>query len=154
MTDSNRSGVFAVRTDAEREDAFAIRREVFVEEQGVDESLEWDQYDEPSADATHFVAYDDGRVVGAARLRAYDDETVKVERVVVAADVREDGWGSRIMRAAEREARDAGFPNVMLNAQIRVQPFYESLGYECRGEEFEDAGIPHIEMHKRLDAEE
>ncbi len=84
----DRTGVFVVSADPERRDAFAVRRTVFVDEQGVDEEIEWDEHDEPDADATHFVAYDDGDVVGAARFRVVegDDEPVtgKVERVAVA----------------------------------------------------------------------
>lgn len=149
--DETRTGVFVVRTEAEREDAFAVRYDVFVDEQGVDEELEWDEHDEPDAEATHLVAYDDGIVVGAARFRPYDEATAKVERVVVAENRRGEGWGERVMEVAEGEARAAGFSRVKLHAQIRVREFYESLGYRAVGEEFEDAGIPHVEMRKSLE---
>ncbi|QCC47643.1 GNAT family N-acetyltransferase [Halobellus limi] len=159
-----RTGVFVVSTDAERRDAFSIRREVFVDEQGVDEDVEWDEHDEPGADATHFVAYDDGDVVGAARFRAVDrdpgrgpnagdaDEsaTGKVERVVVAADRRGEDWGRRVMNAVESHAREEGFDRLELHAQTPVRGFYETLGYEAYGDKFEEAGIPHVKMAKRL----
>ncbi|ELZ34998.1 acyltransferase [Halogeometricum pallidum JCM 14848] len=148
--DGARTGVFVVRTEAEREDAFAVRYDVFVDEQGVDEELEWDEHDEPDAEATHLVAYDDDIVVGAARFRPYDEETAKVERVVVAENRRGEGWGERLMDVAEDEARESGFSRVKLHAQTRVREFYESLGYRAVGEEFEDAGIPHVEMRKPL----
>lgn len=148
--DATRTGVFVARTAEEREDAFAVRYDVFVDEQGVDEELEWDEYDEPDSEATHLVAYDDGIVVGAARLRPSDEETAKIERVVVAEERRGDGWGRRVMDAAEDEARESGFSRVKLNAQVRVREFYESLGYRAVGEEFDDAGIPHVEMRKQL----
>lgn len=144
------TGVRVVTTDAEREDAFAVRRAVFVEEQGVDETLEWDEHDEPDADATHFVAYDDGDVVGAARLREAAPGVGKVERVVVAEDRRGDDWGRRIMDAVERTAREERFERLVLHAQTRVEGFYESLGYESVGEEFVEADIPHVEMRKSL----
>ena len=149
--ETKRSGVFVAEADEEREDAFAVRYDVFVDEQGVDEELEWDEHDEPDAEATHLVAYDEGIVVGAARLRPYDDHTAKVERVVVAEDRRGEGWGERIMDAAEREARESGFSRVTLGAQVRVREFYESIGYRAVGEEFDDAGIPHVEMRKSLE---
>jgi predicted GNAT family N-acyltransferase len=146
MTDSD---VRVVTTDAERQDAFAVRRAVFVDEQGVDEELEWDEYDEPDADATHFVAYDDGDVVGAARLRGAEPGVGKVERVVVAADRRGEDWGKRLMTAVEEAARERGFDRLKLHAQTRVRSFYEKLGYEAVGEEFVEADIPHVEMRKR-----
>ncbi|WP_203229102.1 GNAT family N-acetyltransferase [Halobellus captivus] len=139
-----------VSDDAERRDAFDLRRAVFVEEQGVDEEIEWDEHDEPDADATHFVAYDDGDVVGAARFRGVDGEVGKVERVAVAADRRGEDWGRRVMDAVESHAHADGFDRLALHAQTQVRGFYERLGYDAFGEEFEEAGIPHIEMEKEL----
>ncbi|MFC6824857.1 GNAT family N-acetyltransferase [Halopelagius fulvigenes] len=146
----NETGVRVVTTDAEREDAFAVRRDVFVDEQGVDEELEYDEHDEPGADAVHFVAYDGGEAVGAARLREADSGVGKVERVVVAAERRGEDWGKRVMEAVEETAREEGYERLKLHAQTRVEGFYESLGYESVGEEFVEADIPHVEMRKRL----
>ena len=160
---SCRTGVFVAATDTERRDAFSIRRSVFVDEQGVDEDIEYDEHDEPDAAAVHFIAYDDGTPIGVARLRptdgghrtdnAGDDRTAKVERVAVAATRRGSGWGRRVMRAVEAYARDDGFGRVALHAQTPVRAFYERLGYQPHGEEFEEAGIPHIAMAKQLDAD-
>lgn len=161
---SRRTGVVVATTDAERHDAFSIRRSVFVDEQGVDEDIEYDEHDEAGAAAVHFVAYDDGEPIGAARLRPTDgtghgtddaggNRTAKVERVAVAANRRGSGWGRRVMRAVEAYARDDGFGRITLHAQTPVRAFYERLGYEAHGEEFEEAGIPHIAMAKQLDAD-
>lgn len=156
------SGVFVATTDTERRDAFSVRRSVFVDEQGVAEDIEYDEHDEPGAAAIHVVAYDDGVPIGAARLRPADegdhattdasnDRTAKVERVAVAADRRGSGWGRRIMHTVEAYARDDGFGEVALHAQTHVREFYERLGYEAHGEEFEEAGIPHVAMARSLD---
>jgi predicted GNAT family N-acyltransferase len=137
------------RVDSEEEmsDALAVRREVFIEEQGVPEDLEIDGKDE---EAMHFVAYDEGDPVGAARLREYDDSTAKVERVAVVEDEREAGLGRDIMATIEEAARAAGYDTVLLHAQAPVIGFYEGLGYEITSAEFEEAGIPHREMRKSL----
>jgi predicted GNAT family N-acyltransferase len=139
--------VRVVTTDDEREDAFAVRRAVFVEEQGVPEDLEIDEHD---PEATHFVAYDDGTAVGAARLRGVDDETAKVERVAVLAERRGEGWGRRLMDAVEATAREAGFDRVTLHSQTHAADFYDYLGYERHGDVFYEADIPHVEMDKPL----
>ena len=52
-------------------DARAIRRRVFVEEQGVASDEEWDEHDRAGADTLHFVALVEGRAVGCARLRRH-----------------------------------------------------------------------------------
>lgn len=145
-------GVVRATTPEEREDAFDVRNEVFVEEQGVPEDLEWDEWDD-RPDTVHFVAYDeDGEAVGAARLRPKEDEpgVAKVERVAVHEARRGENWGRRLMAAVEDTARDEGYTKVFLHAQAPVEAFYHRLGYETVSDVFEEAGIPHVEMEKRL----
>ena len=128
-------------------DAFAVRQAVFVEGQDVPEELELDGNDEA---ATQFVAYDDGRPVGTARLRGNDETAAKAERVAVLSDERGRGVGRRLMAAVEAHAVDAGYGTVVLHAQVPVVGFYEELGYATTSAVFEDAGIPHHEMRKAL----
>jgi predicted GNAT family N-acyltransferase len=141
------TGVRVARAPEEREDALAVRRAVFVEEQGVPEDLERDGHE---SESIHFVAYEEGRPVGAARLRLLDEVTAKVERVAVREDVRGRGWGDRLMDAVESKARRRGVRRLTLHAQLSVVDFYDRLGYEPVGGEFEEAGIPHRKMAKPL----
>ncbi len=143
-----------VKADSPRHlaDALHVRRSVFVEEQGVPEALEVDEHDALDRGTVHFVAYMDGLPVGAGRLRPYDGGGGKVERVAVLQPARGTGIGRKIMLAIERAAREAGFRQLKLNAQIHARRFYEKLGYEPYGEPFEEAGIAHIAMAKELDA--
>ncbi|MFC6719332.1 GNAT family N-acetyltransferase [Natrialbaceae archaeon GCM10025810] len=134
-------------TDRDREDAFAVRRRVFVEEQGVDEEIEYDEYEDES---DHFVASDGGEPIGAARLRKYEPGVGKVERVAVLEPRREAGVGRALMGAVERRARDRGLEELKLHSQTRAAGFYRGLGYERVGDEFDEAGIPHVEMRKLL----
>jgi predicted GNAT family N-acyltransferase len=140
-------GVRVVETDAELANALAVRRAVFVDGQGVPEDRERDGKD---GEAVHFVASDDGRAIGAARLREIDPSTGKVERVAVREPRRGEGWGRQIVAAVETTARDRGLSTLVLHSQTHVEGFYADLGYESVGEEFEDAGIPHVEMQKSL----
>ncbi|MFC5972773.1 GNAT family N-acetyltransferase [Halomarina salina] len=156
MTDERDDGrVVVATTDAQRADALAVRRAVFVEEQDVPESLELDDHDEdPTTD--HLVAYDGDDAVGAARLRPYDEgsssESVgKVQRVAVVADRRGEDWGRRLMTSVEELARERGYERLVLDVQTHARGFYEALGYVVVDEtEFLDAGIPHVGMEKRL----
>ncbi|MDQ2052544.1 GNAT family N-acetyltransferase [Natronolimnohabitans sp. A-GB9] len=135
-------------TERTRDDAFAVRQAVFVVEQGVDPEIEYDDHDET---ATHFVAYDGDEPVGAARLREAEPGVGKVERVAVLESRREHGIGRAVMDAVECEARAQGLESLKLHSQTRAAGFYRSLGYERRGEEFEEAGIPHVEMRTSLE---
>ncbi|KAB1194010.1 GNAT family N-acetyltransferase [Haloferax sp. MBLA0076] len=142
--------VRVVSTDDEREDAFAVRKAVFVDEQGVDEEIEWDEYDEPESDAVHFVGYRGGEAVGAARLREYEPGVGKVERVAVLESARGEGWGRRLMETLESEARSRGFDTLVLHGQTSAEGFYHGLNYETTSDVFDEAGIPHVEMEKNL----
>ena len=133
----------------------ALRRAVFIKEQGVPEAIEWDGLD---GEAQHFLAVDSAEAlrsttrtaaVGTARMRIVDGQA-KAERVAVREDVRTRGVGRLVMLAVEAHARRQGFPAVVLHAQVIAIPFYERLGYQAHGEIFLDAGIDHREMTKSL----
>ena len=133
--------------DAVIEMARAVRRTVFIEEQGVSEAEEMDGKD---TEAIHVVVTHGDDPVGTARVRFPDERTAKVERVAVLPAYRREGVGRQVMRVAESRAAEQGGTRATLHSQIRVQGFYESLGYAPVGDRFEEAGIPHIEMVKEL----
>ena len=129
----------------------AIRRQVFQVEQGVPPELEFDEYDEA---ATHFLAYQGGEAIGTARIRylttepdtEHSDPIAKIERVAVLAKYRQNGIGKQLMQIAIAHLQRQGIASIKINAQLQVQSFYERLGFSTRGDVFEEAGIPHIEM--------
>lgn len=131
--------------------ARAIRRRVFVEEQGVLPEEEWDAHDEPGAPTLHFVAWRGGEAVGCARLRPLG-AAAKVERVAVLRERRTEGVGRALMEAAEAAAWRRGCAHLELHAQTAVLPFYERLGWHAHGGEFLEAGIAHRAMEKRSPA--
>lgn len=128
--------------------AHAVRRRVFIDEQGVSEAVEMDGRDQA---ATHVVLTDGSTPVATARLRLPEETIAKIERVAVVPDYRGEGLGGRVMAIAESTAVDRGATNALLHAQVRVREFYDRLGYEAVGEPFDEAGIPHVEMVKSLD---
>jgi ElaA protein len=121
----------------------ALRRVVFIEEQGVSEADEIDDLDEA---AIHLLAFLDDTPVGTARLLV-DGSTGKVGRVCVLRAARGTGLGAALMRAAvDRFRAMPGVRKVKLGAQSHATGFYEALGFRVVGEPFMDAGIEHREM--------
>ena len=127
-------------------EAFGVRFEVFVVEQGVPRELEVDEFD-PCA--THLVAICDGQVVGTLRMLDHDG-AAKIGRVAVRAAARRTGIGARLMDRAAAIALERGFAEIILHAQVAVARFYRRLGYVEEGDLFDEAGIPHIAMRKRI----
>ncbi|MBP0049875.1 GNAT family N-acetyltransferase [Marinobacterium sp. AK62] len=121
----------------------SIRETVFVGEQEVPPELEFDGLD---TCALHVLAYVDDQPVGTGRV--LDDG--HIGRVAVLKDFRGLGVGAGIVNALAEEAKGAGCERAYLGAQLQAVPFYRKLGYTPYGEEFMDAGIPHIHMEKWL----
>ncbi|MGW1156734.1 GNAT family N-acetyltransferase [Streptomyces sp. NPDC002513] len=152
------TAVFVVRLaedPADREACFAVRKEVFVREQGVPEDIEYDAYD---ADAVHVLAIrQDGVPLGTGRLLYGEQAAAKnggdplvgsLGRLAVTREARGLGVGAALVRAIEDAARARGLTAVDLHAQTQALGFYERLGYTAYGPEFPDAGIPHRAMRR------
>ncbi len=122
----------------------AVRHAVFVVEQDVPESLEWDGLD---AGCRHALAEDaDGRAVGCGRLLPDGH----VGRMAVLREWRGKGVGSALLERLVALARETGHREVVLNAQVHAMPFYARFGFTPVGEPFDEAGIPHQAMARAL----
>ena len=121
----------------------AIRNKVFVEEQGVPPDLEWDGLDEQSY---HVLAYAaDGAAIGTGRLL----QDGHIGRVAVLEEWRGKGVGRALLEMLLVIANKMGNEEVKLHAQIRVLEFYKKRGFTKQGNEFMEAGIPHIAMKRK-----
>jgi len=140
--------VIRIRSPEQVERALAIRRAVFVVEQGVSEALEIDGRD---GNAEHLLALLDGEAVGTLRLRLLEDGRIaKIERVAVLAPARGRRIGQALMQSALARAVALDAREARLHAQTVVRAFYTSFGFEAHGPEFEEDGIPHVAMRRDL----
>jgi predicted GNAT family N-acyltransferase len=121
-----------------------IRETVFILEQGVPESLEWDEQDD---DAVHFLAVANGDIpVGCIRLLP----TGQISRLAVLEAFRNQDIGSALLEMAEQEARQQGMKEIFLHAQTQASHFYESAGFTVSGGIFLEANIPQRQMFTEL----
>lgn len=121
-------------------DVHMIRRKVFIEEQHVSESDEMDGTDDQ---AIHLAVYENGKAVATGRLMSND---FVIGRVAVLKKHRGSRYGDLVMRMLIRKAYDMGGKEQVVHAQLSAYGFYEKLGFVAFGEEYEEAGIPHINM--------
>jgi YbgC/YbaW family acyl-CoA thioester hydrolase len=129
-------------------DAKAIRTEVFVEEQKIPADMEWDAAD---AGGIHAVAYNRfGRALATGRLLQHVPGVAKIGRMAVGRAVRGSGVGRHVLDALMRAARARGDREAVLHAQSSAANFYARAGFSARGPEFDEAGIPHVEMVRTL----
>jgi predicted GNAT family N-acyltransferase len=127
-----------------------LRTRVFVVEQGVPPEIEQDDRD---ATAVHAVSRDAaGRVVATGRLLLGDGDggPAAIGRMATDATSRGGGHGAAVLAELHRQAARAGAREVELHAQVSARGFYERAGYEAVGDEYEEAGIAHVTMRRRL----
>lgn len=139
-----------ITTEAQLNDAFKIRKAVFVEEQHVpldDEFDEFDEFDKLDANCRHVLINHGGRPVGTGRIR-WIDGVGKLERICILKDVRSLGFGKLIIEGLETIAKEEKSEKVKLHAQTHAEGFYHKLGYKTASDVFMEDGIPHIVMTK------
>ncbi len=131
-----------------RRDAQALRTAVFVEEQKIPAELEWDEAD---AQATHALAINRlGMPLGTGRLVSHAPGVGRIGRMAVMQPMRGSRIGRQVFDALMQAAQARGDHEVVLHAQVSAAPFYERAGFTERGPVFEEAGIPHVEMMRRV----
>jgi predicted GNAT family N-acyltransferase len=131
-----------VFSHAELEKAFAIRRRVFVREQGVPEEIEMDRDDKR---AIHLIAVSGGNPVGTARVVILQGGA-KIGRMAVLKSYRRTGIGTELLKRAVVMAKRRGARKIYLHAQVSVIGFYEAMGFRCVETIFNEAGIAHRKM--------
>ena len=159
-----------IRSDR-RDDAFGIRRRVFMEEQGY--KSEFDDVDD-DARCIHVTLYADGELAGCARVfpepleralvpdapqspassldgNIVPDGVYLLGRVAVLPEFRHRGLASVLVQESERAAQVAGARFIKLHAQENVQPLYAKQGFQpIAPVDYEDEGQPHVWMAKQL----
>ena len=128
--------------------AQAIRTQVFIEEQNIPAEMEWDAAD---VQAVHALASNRfGLPLGTGRLLQHAPGVARIGRMAVSQTVRGSGVGRALLDALSAVAQQRGDHEIVLHAQTSAQAFYARSGFSPRGAVFEEAGIAHIEMARRL----
>ncbi len=132
-------------TNCELYEILKARAKVFMFEQKI-WYLDMDNVD---YDALHLFLWENGEV--KAYLRAFygeDESAIRIGRVL--SVVHNQGLGTSLMKKAIEHFKAQGIKEIRLNSQMTAVNFYKRLGFSTVGEEFIEAGIPHIKMVKVL----
>ncbi|MEH7453302.1 GNAT family N-acetyltransferase [Gottfriedia acidiceleris] len=138
-----------IMNEEELKIAFAIRKDIFVKEQGVPVEDEFDQYDKLNGDCQHILVHYNEQPVGTGRIR-FVDGVGKLERICILESFRKFGLGKNIIKALEEIAEEQGASKVKLHGQTHAEGFYKNLGYHTSSDVFIEDGIPHILMLKEI----
>ena len=102
-------------------------------------------------DQIHLVCYNDRvEIVGCLVLKHISDTHIKMRQVAVDDVLQKSGVGTKLVAASEIYAKSRGYEIMELNARDVAIPFYQKLKYKKVGKAFEEVGIKHYRMEKKL----
>ena len=95
-------------------------------------------------------AFEEDKMLGCCMLIKADPGCVRLRQMAVLNNLQGTGVGRALMQFAENIARDRGYRKIIMHARKSAIGFYEKLGYQVTGEEFQEVTIPHYVMEKEL----
>lgn len=122
----------------------ALRTEVFV----VEQQCAYQEVDWKDLDAVHYWMEEGGEIVATLRILIHASP-VAIGRVVTSPGYRGNGYSRQLMEAA---IEDFWAEDLYLQAQTYVEPFYASFGFERTSDEYDEDGIPHVDMVRKSKA--
>ena len=134
-----------IRNDEEYRETLNVRTFVFITEQKVPKSIEFDELDKESV---HIIVKLEKKTIGCARIRFINGK-MKLERIAILKEHRNKGFGKRLMQYLISYCEVRKATEIVIHAQYYLMRFYEALGFDSRGETFFEAGIKHIEMYRK-----
>ncbi len=126
-----------------------LRKQVFVQEQKVPLELEVDSLDPK---AVHLYLSEGEKLVACLRIYSKEPGCINIGRLCVDKDFRNKGYASKLIKSAIDFGKNNGFSKATLAAQYASKDFYEKLGFKEKGDVFDDAGLPHIQMDLNLNS--
>ena len=136
-----------ITADEDLKKAFNIRKEVFVEEQGVLLEDEFDEFDRLNGPCQHILIYCNQQPVGTGRIRILDG-LGKLERICVLKSLSQIWSWQSDYQCTGRNSKRNGLSQVKLHGQTQAEGFYQKLGYRTSSDVFMEDGIPHVLMLK------
>ena len=124
-------------------DAYFVRKSVFIQEQGVPEAIELDEFD---AQAQHALAYRESQCVGTGRLVTLNSKEGRIGRMAVLKNNRGQGIGRQLLQTLILLGKDQDLTTLVLHAQLDAISFYEQFGFVAIGKIYDEAGIAHRDM--------
>lgn len=131
-----------------------IRREVFVEEYGMPEDVEFDGLDDM---AMHAIIYEENerwqqqseeieKVPVATGRIIYDGTVCIIDKVAVLKEYRGKKYGDFTVKMLLSKAFTSGINDVMTKTISEAQGFFRTIGFANSTEEYFENGIPYIDM--------
>ena len=125
--------------------AVALRQHTFVVEQNLNyQDTDWEDFY-----AKHILGLDGEDLAVYARifLPSENDPEARIGRMVTAPAYRGFGFGDKLMhKAFACIFEEAGDVPIAMSIQTSMEKFYTKYGFERTGEDYLEAGTPHLKV--------
>ncbi len=113
--------------------------------------LEFKESDlKPEKKEVLLAGYVKERLMSTLILKIVDVDTIKLRQMCVDTEFQSGGYGNAMLKKAEEICKQYDYTNIELHARANAVNFYAKYAYRIVGDEFEEVGIPHFKMIKRL----
>ncbi len=116
-------------------DAFAIRKKVFGDEQGMKDEVLFDDMDKV---AVHAIVYNDKDEPIASGRIINDEGNYRIGKIAVLPEARGKLYGDFLVRMLVDKGYLAGATTIQVQSQIHAVGFYEKIGFKKSGNVFVD----------------
>jgi predicted GNAT family N-acyltransferase len=109
----------------------------------------WEMNDKNS---WHFVAVEGAKVIGCVILYPLNEEKSKAQLMQMAVDNswQGKGIGKLLIKALLNFATSQKIKEIEIHSRTEVTTFYEQLGFQIYGDEFEEVGIKHRLLNRKI----
>ena len=102
-------------------------------------------------DSLHLACFSDtNEMIGILILKPISNDILKMRQVAVSPNCQGKGVGTFLAKSAEGIAKRSGYKQFVLHARDTAVSFYKKMNYHSIGDEFDEVGIPHYKMEKKL----
>ena len=99
----------------------------------------------------HLALMDEkGKLIACLVLTPIDKEAVRMRQVAVEESAQGRGYGRKLVERAEAFAREKGYREMVCHARATVLPFYLKMNYKVTEGPFQEVGIEHYKMSKKI----
>ncbi len=107
---------------------------------------------EKETNCLHFGVFGECYNILACLYLVPEKEGLHLKQMAVDTPFQRKGLGKKLIDDVENTMLCLGFDSIFMHARKTAIGFYEKLGYTKIGEEFEEVGIPHYKMLKKITA--
>lgn len=134
---------FTDLTGLDIKNIYQLRQQVFI----IEQDCPYPDIDEDDLVAWHVFHRNQQGIDAYARVLTDDQGHYHIGRVVVNADMRQQGLGQALMKAAIMFCQKQDCKRkIIISAQSYLARFYGSLGFQATGDYYLEDNIPHMRM--------